>query len=179
MAGLSCNSIAAKCTVFASLHVNSPPSPQSNDPPSPQSHNTGPNEPRIPTTKTRRTKSLPKKRSQVLDKLQQKYTFIKLERAIGAGSYRDSEPNGGERRHSVLQGLLPNSDDMKETVAEKKMRETGQWLVDNTEEGFRSNGRKMLMFSFWGIPIYIFLFMVAAGVIQLPFSSPLLEDLLM
>ncbi|KAJ4841297.1 hypothetical protein Tsubulata_030576, partial [Turnera subulata] len=87
-----------------------------------------------------RTKSLPKKRSLVRDKLQQKYTIIKFERAIGASSYRDSEPGGTERRHSVLQGLLPNSDDMMKTMAEKKMRETGQWLVDNTEEGFRSNG---------------------------------------
>lgn len=103
---------------------------------------------------------------------------MNIERVIGAGSYRDYEKpidqEKNEKKKKKMSGL------MEEGPVEKKLRETGEWVTTKTEGEFRSNGKRILMFSFkWAIPLYIFMVFVASGVIKLPFSSQFLDDLLM
>ncbi|KAJ9153077.1 hypothetical protein P3X46_026561 [Hevea brasiliensis] len=173
MACLSSHCISG-ALVFASLssNIDDSPPPQSN---TARPHNNK-NNPPIPTTKSK----IRTKRRQ--SKLQQQLSLIQIERAVGAGSYRDSEPTGSDQwdRDSIFKGLSPNSGGALEGPLEKKLRETGEWIVDKTEGQFRSSGKKILMFFFqWVLPIYIFMFLVTSGVVKLPFSTPLLEDLLM
>ncbi|XP_057992916.1 probable NAD(P)H dehydrogenase subunit CRR3, chloroplastic isoform X2 [Hevea brasiliensis] len=152
MACLSSHCISG-ALVFASLssNIDDSPPPQSN---TARPHNNK-NNPPIPTTKSK----IRTKRRQ--SKLQQQLSLIQIERAVGAGSYRDSEPTGSDQwdRDSIFKGLSPNSGGALEGPLEKKLRETGEWIVDKTEGQFRSS--------------------VTSGVVKLPFSTPLLEDLLM
>ncbi|KAI5573694.1 hypothetical protein BDE02_10G097400 [Populus trichocarpa] len=180
MACLSCHSITKTLVVFASL-------PRNTNSPSPES-NTDPKPPSLPvpvptTTRSTRTKStttlpLPRKKS-VQDRLQQQLNLMNIERVVGAGSYRDYEkPIDQEKKEKKKKKKM--SGFMEEGPVEKKLRETGEWVTTKTEGGFRSNGKRILMFSFkWAIPLYIFMVFVASGVIKLPFSSQFLDDLLM
>ncbi|OAY29263.1 probable NAD(P)H dehydrogenase subunit CRR3, chloroplastic [Manihot esculenta] len=173
MACLSCHCMS-RALVFASLSSNI------DDSPLPQSNTTRPHNDKdkapIPTIKS---KTRTKRRH---SKLQQQLALIQMERAVGAGSYRDSEPTGSDQRtkDSILTGLSPNSGDALEGPVEKQLRETGEWIVDTTEGQFRSSGKRILMFFFqWVLPIYIFMFLVTSGIVKLPFSTPQLDDLLM
>ncbi|XP_015580033.1 probable NAD(P)H dehydrogenase subunit CRR3, chloroplastic isoform X2 [Ricinus communis] len=177
MACLSCHCLA-KAFVYASLSTNnndsvslpSPPHSSARDP-----------KPSIPTTKTKTTSPTLPRKQRHQSKLQKQLNLIRIERAIGAGSYRDSEPNGLEQHsNSTVQGLLPDDAGGLEGSVEKKLRETGEWLTDKTEGQFRSSGKQILMFFFkWVLPIYIFMFLVTSGIVELPFSTPFLDDLLM
>ncbi|KAM7484671.1 hypothetical protein LguiA_000680 [Lonicera macranthoides] len=67
-----------------------------------------------------------------------------------------------------------------EGSAEKKLREAGEWILDRTEGASRSSGDKILKVMFiWILPLWILSFFVASGFIELPFSTPLLDDLIM
>ncbi|XP_061357322.1 probable NAD(P)H dehydrogenase subunit CRR3, chloroplastic [Gastrolobium bilobum] len=106
-------------------------------------------------------------------------TVIQIERIVGAGSFRDGDPDTGDTdvRKSVFDLFLGQA---LEGPVEKKMRKTGEWLSANAETRFRSNGKRIMMFMFqWMIPIWFIAFLVACGAIKLPFSSPFLDDLLM
>ncbi|KAG5236784.1 NAD(P)H dehydrogenase [Salix suchowensis] len=180
IACLSCHSITRTLALSASL-------PSNTNSPSPQS-NTGPKPPSlpvpVPTTRSTTTKSTttlqPPRKKNVQNKLQQQLDLMRIERAVGAGSYRDYEKPIDQEKEKEKKKKKKVSGFMEEGPVEKKLRETGEWVITKTEGGFRSNGKRILMFSFkWALPIYIFMVFVASGVIKLPFSSQFLDDLLM
>ncbi|EOY01038.1 Chlororespiratory reduction 3, putative isoform 2 [Theobroma cacao] len=130
MACLSCTSISMPKAVahpLASLTDN--PSP-------PQEVKSNPK----PRTTTR-----PRKRRQRLHKQKpQPPSIIQIERAIGAGSFRDADSSSDleNRRRTVFDGLLPITGGKFEGEIEKKLRETGEWIGSRTEATFRSSGKK-------------------------------------
>ncbi|XP_027361975.1 probable NAD(P)H dehydrogenase subunit CRR3, chloroplastic [Abrus precatorius] len=109
-----------------------------------------------------------------------KPSVMQMERVVGAGSFRDSDPpplRGSDMRKTVMDLFLGQA---MEGPVEKKMRETGEWLATNTEPKFRSSRKGILMFMFqWMLPIWAILLLVAYGAIKLPFSNSSLDDLLM
>ncbi|KAL7132297.1 hypothetical protein ABFS83_12G063600 [Erythranthe nasuta] len=112
---------------------------------------------------------------------QQQPSVLEIERAIGAGIFRDRDNYGEEKEEtktSLFDNLLSNSVGKSEGSVEKQLRETGEWLVYQTENTTRSAGKQILVSMFvWVIPMWIFSFLVAIGVIPLPFDAPFLKDL--
>ncbi|KAF9674011.1 hypothetical protein SADUNF_Sadunf10G0083400 [Salix dunnii] len=175
---LSSYSITKTLVVFASLPSNTnSPSSQSNTDPKPPSLPVP-----VPTTRSTTTKSTttlqPPRKKGVQNRLQQQLDLMRIERVVGAGSYRDYEKPIDQEKEKEKKKKV--SGFMEEGPVERKLRETGEWVTTKTEGGFRSNGKRILMFSFkWALPLYIFMVFVASGVIKLPFSSQFLDDLLM
>ncbi|KAI4313756.1 hypothetical protein L6164_026711 [Bauhinia variegata] len=134
------------------------------------------NAPKPHPVPTRKAVTLPGRKK--LQPLSPQPSLVKIERIVGAGSFRDGEPQGdSEQRKSVFDLFWGNQ---FEGPVEKKLRETGEWLVTNTENEFRSAGKGILIFAFqWVLPIWVLSLLVAFGIIKLPFSTPLLDDLLM
>ncbi|XP_065855803.1 probable NAD(P)H dehydrogenase subunit CRR3, chloroplastic [Euphorbia lathyris] len=161
MACLSCHCIS-KSFVHASLNPQNDASSST-----PPSHSK-------PKSKTRTP------RRSLETKIQQQLSLMEIERAIGAGSYRDSDTPDSKPRDSILKGLLPNSAGNFETPVEKKLRETGEWVTVTAEGKFQASGKKILMFFLkLVLPIYIVMFLVTSGTVKLPWSTPFLEDMLM
>ncbi|CAH8266430.1 unnamed protein product [Arabidopsis lyrata] len=107
-----------------------------------------------------------------------KPSIAQIERAFGAGSYRDSE--GEMDMNTVFDELLLGHANKFESKLEKKLREIGEIFVARTEPKLRSSGKPVLMFTLqWILPIWIMSLLIACGVIKLPFSLPLLDDLIM
>ncbi|KAH6827753.1 ENTH/ANTH/VHS superfamily protein [Perilla frutescens var. hirtella] len=70
-----------------------------------------------------------------------------------------------ERRSSLFDNIMRNSVGEKEGDVEKRLRETGEWLVHQTETTSRSAGKQILTSVFvWVIPLWITAFLVASGV---------------
>ncbi|KAG2301737.1 hypothetical protein Bca4012_059973 [Brassica carinata] len=157
-------SMSRASTAMASL-TNDTPSPLPSKPtkkPTRISQNTG-NENQQLSRKQRRAK---------------KPSIAQIERAFGAGSYRDSE--GEMDMNTVFDELLLGHANKFEGKLEKKLREVGEMFVDRTESKLRSSGKPVLMFTIqWILPIWIVSLLLACGVIKLPFSLPLLDDLIM
>ncbi|XWS34473.1 hypothetical protein CRYUN_Cryun21dG0041500 [Craigia yunnanensis] len=167
MACLSCCSISistpkAVALPFASLTNN----------PSPQEIKTNPK----PKTRTRA-----RRRQRLHQQKPQPPSIIQIERAIGAGSFRDADSSDLEqRRKTIFDGLLPITSGKFEGAIEKKLRETGEWIGSRTEATFRSSGKRILLVVLqWILPIWTFSLLVASGAIKLPFSTPLIDDLIM
>ncbi|KAL0430270.1 UNVERIFIED_CONTAM: hypothetical protein Sradi_0653000 [Sesamum radiatum] len=79
----------------------------------------------------------------------------------------------------MFDNMLRNSVGKSEGSVEKKLRETGEWLIERTERTSRAAGKQILVSMFvWMIPVWIFAFLVASGMVQLPFDTPFLEDLI-
>lgn len=145
--------------MFASVPHDSPPPPPTNRKPGVRRMNNAPVPP---------------------PKLRQQPSVAEIERAIGAGLFRDRNPRESEQNKTLFDELLSNSIGKPEGSMEKKLRETGAWMVDQTEGASRSAGKKLLMVVFkWILPIWVLLFLVAYGIIKLPFSTPFLDDLIM
>ncbi|CAN6856494.1 hypothetical protein Bca4012_051983 [Brassica carinata] len=109
---------------------------------------------------------------------EKKPSIAQIERAFGAGSYRDSE--GEMDMNTVFDELLLGHANKFEGKLEKKLREVGEMFVDRTESKLRSSGKPVLMFTIqWILPIWIVSLLLACGIIKLPFSLPLLDDLIM
>ncbi|XP_021293254.1 probable NAD(P)H dehydrogenase subunit CRR3, chloroplastic [Herrania umbratica] len=167
MACLSCTSISVPKAVahpFASL-TNNPSPPQE-----------------VKSNPKPRTTTRPRKRRQRLHQQKpQPPSIIQIERAIGAGSFRDADSSDLEhRRRTVFDGLLPITGGKFEGEIERKLRETGEWIGSRTEATFRSSGKRILLVVLqWFLPIWTFSLLVASGVIKLPFSTPLIDDLIM
>ncbi|XVE74677.1 hypothetical protein DITRI_Ditri12bG0036300 [Diplodiscus trichospermus] len=171
MACLSCNSLSISISMpkavafpFASL-TNNPSPPQE-----------------IKTNPKPKTRIRPRRRRQRLHQQKsQPPSIIQIERAIGAGSFRDADPSDLEqRRKTVFDGLLPITSGKFEGAIEKKLRETGEWIGSSTEATFRSSGKRILLVVLqWILPIWTFSLLVASGAIKLPFSTPLIDDLIM
>ncbi|KAH1122334.1 hypothetical protein J1N35_005494 [Gossypium stocksii] len=108
--------------------------------------------------------------------------IVQIERAIGAGSFRDADSSDlvEQRRKTIFDGLLPVTGGKFEGDIEKKLREIGEWIGITTEVTFRSSGKTILLVVLqWILPIWTFSLLVASGVIKLPFSTPLIDDLIM
>uniref|UniRef100_A0A0F7GZH3 Chlororespiratory reduction 3 n=1 Tax=Pelargonium transvaalense TaxID=158603 RepID=A0A0F7GZH3_9ROSI len=108
-----------------------------------------------------------------------KPTLIQMERAIGAGSYRDTDTasSDAEVKKTEYDGLLPITTGQFETPVEESLRRTGEWLVQRTSRG---PGKGMLLFVLkWILPIWTLSLLVGTGIIKLPFSTPFLDDLFM
>ncbi|CAN1162489.1 Probable NAD(P)H dehydrogenase subunit CRR3, chloroplastic [Linum perenne] len=120
--------------------------------PNPNSASSPPNNPKTPKPPpilpiTTTTPNKTKKKH-----VQQQLQLQRVERAIGAGSYRDAEPSASDENTlgSVIAGLWSESDDtihvdQFEGPVEKKIRETGEWLAHNTETQFRISGAGVLV----------------------------------
>ncbi|KAL3751217.1 hypothetical protein ACJRO7_012096 [Eucalyptus globulus] len=84
-----------------------------------------------------------------------------------------------EQRKSVLDGLLPTDGWQVESSVERNLRETGEWIVDQTERRPASAGKSILIAVFkWVLPVWVLMFLVASGAIKLPFGIPFLDDLI-
>ncbi|KAF8040178.1 hypothetical protein BT93_B2416 [Corymbia citriodora subsp. variegata] len=111
---------------------------------------------------------------------QQQPSIVEIERAIGASRFSDADPKELEPRKSVLDGLLPTDGWKVESSAERKLRETGEWIVDRTERRPASAGKGILIAVFkWVLPAWFLMLLVASGAIKLPFSVSFFDDLIM
>ncbi|XP_022985001.1 probable NAD(P)H dehydrogenase subunit CRR3, chloroplastic [Cucurbita maxima] len=119
----------------------------------------------------RRQRRLPKPR---------RPSVIEIERAIGAGRFRDADPRDLEEdRKAAFDMFLMSFTGKYEGALMKKLRETGEWVTDQTETKFQASGKSFLLFTFqWVLPIWAFSLLVASGVIKLPFNTPFLDQLL-
>lgn len=115
--------------------------------------------------------------------LQKKPSVAEIERAIGAGVFRDRNTDDGDSEESktLFDTILSNSIGKSEGSVEKKLRETGEWILDKTEgSSARSAGKNILKTVFLLIlPLWIISFLVAAGFVKLPFDTPFLDDWIM
>uniref|UniRef100_A0A0F7H0T5 Chlororespiratory reduction 3 n=1 Tax=Pelargonium citronellum TaxID=73188 RepID=A0A0F7H0T5_9ROSI len=157
---MSC--LSYRSLVLASLPDNS--QPPTTNPPAKTS---------LPRTKN--TPPRPKKKQQPQ---RTRPSLLQMERAIGAGSYRDGDTGtDAEVKKTEYDGLLPITTGQFETPVEDTLRKTGEWLVRKTP---RSPGKGMLLFVLkWILPIWTLSVLVGIGIVKLPFSTPFLDDLFM
>ncbi|XP_015895430.1 probable NAD(P)H dehydrogenase subunit CRR3, chloroplastic [Ziziphus jujuba] len=108
-------------------------------------------------------------------------SVIEIERATGAGRFRDTDSRELEElKDAKFDMSLMNFPGKFEGPLEKKLRETGEFMANQSERGFRSSSKKILIFAFkWMLPVWTLLVLVASGAIKLPFSSPFLDQLIM
>nr|XP_016447633.1 PREDICTED: probable NAD(P)H dehydrogenase subunit CRR3, chloroplastic isoform X2 [Nicotiana tabacum] len=152
MIGLKFISVANPRKILASSSRPTDPSPSLLSP-SPSSNNLNP-----PLLKSQPRLELQKKKKQN----QRQLSVAEIERAIGAGIFRDRDTSREAKESKTLfDSILSNS----EGDVEKKLRETG---------------KKILVVVFkWILPLWILAFLVASGMVNLPFSTPFLDDLLL
>ncbi|XP_057527563.1 probable NAD(P)H dehydrogenase subunit CRR3, chloroplastic [Amaranthus tricolor] len=109
-------------------------------------------------------------------------SVAEIERAIGAGIYRDHDPASDTttEKKSVVDAVLSNSIGKTEGETEKALRQTGEWISGQSEKTTRTYGKKILEIMFlWIAPAWLLLLLVATGAVKLPFSFSALDDLLM
>nr|XP_043627761.1 probable NAD(P)H dehydrogenase subunit CRR3, chloroplastic [Erigeron canadensis] len=131
-----------------------------------------------PPQRQKKTSRIPRQPQQVVAR---KPSVAEIERAIGAGIYKDRDINReSEQEKTLFDTILSNSIGRTEGDVEKKLRETGEWILNKTEGPSRSTGKNILKVVFlWILPLWILSFLVAFGVIRLPFVSPFLDEFIM
>uniref|UniRef100_A0A0F7H164 Chlororespiratory reduction 3 n=1 Tax=Pelargonium myrrhifolium TaxID=253081 RepID=A0A0F7H164_9ROSI len=152
---------STRALVLASLPDNSQP-PQTSKTSQPRTKNTPPR-PRRKQKQSQRPKP----------------SLLQMQRAIGAGSYRDTDTSSdvGEVKKTEYDGILPVTAGQFESSVEESLRKTGEWLVQRTSRG---PGKGMLLFVLkWILPIWTLSLLVGTGIVKLPFSTPFLDDLFM
>ncbi|XP_031275006.1 probable NAD(P)H dehydrogenase subunit CRR3, chloroplastic isoform X1 [Pistacia vera] len=138
-------------TTLASLTNNSSStSPQTNHPTNPPSR-----KPKIP----RKNNSQQQKQLQLME----------IERAIGAGTFRDNEPRDLEKQKKIVfNGILPDLSGVFEGPVEKQLRETGEWFSSHTEKRLRSSRKGILMLLIkWILPIWTLSLLLALAATKL------------
>lgn len=86
----------------------------------------------IPISNPRLRRRLPKPR---------RPSVIEIERAIGGGRFRDADPRDLEEdRKATFDMFLMNFTGKYEGPLMKKLRETGEWVTDQTETKFQASG---------------------------------------
>ncbi|KAK4357705.1 hypothetical protein RND71_023315 [Anisodus tanguticus] len=107
---------------------------------------------------------------------QRKLSVAEIERAIGAGIFRDRDTTRDAKESKTLfDSILSNSVGENEGDVEKKLRLTGEWLIDKTENTSASAGKQILIVVFqWILPMWILAFLLASGMLKLPFLDDLL-----
>uniref|UniRef100_A0A0F7CZ70 Chlororespiratory reduction 3 n=1 Tax=California macrophylla TaxID=337344 RepID=A0A0F7CZ70_9ROSI len=147
------------------------------------SDNSQPPKTRTPKPSLPRTKkpALPGKQKRSLKKgSETRPSLIQIERAIGAGRYRDIDRREEEAKKTEFDGLLPITTGQFETTVEETLRKTGRWLADKTARSSGSAGKGVLLFLFrYILPVWTLLILLGIGVIKLPFNTPFLDDLFM
>ena len=137
MIGLKFISMAKPRKILASSSRPTDPSP-SLPSPSPSSNNLNP-----PLLKSQPRLELQKKKKQN----QRQLSVAEIERAIGAGIFRDRDTSREAKESKTLfDSILSNSVGENEGDMEKKLRETGEWLIDKTEDTSASAGSKFLLY---------------------------------
>ncbi|XP_017222003.1 probable NAD(P)H dehydrogenase subunit CRR3, chloroplastic [Daucus carota subsp. sativus] len=166
---ISCISVpitfpVAKSPVLCSLPDNNSSNSSSEDSSSPAGSIRRTRKARIPTSSSQ--------------PLQKKPSVAEIERAIGAGVFRDRDTDGDMEQKTLFDTILSNSIGESESSVEKKLRETGEWILEKTEgPSSRSAGKNILKTVFLLIlPVWIISFLVAAGFVKLPFATPILDD---
>nr|GLL29058.1 probable NAD(P)H dehydrogenase subunit CRR3, chloroplastic [Ipomoea trifida] len=166
--------MAAKCfsisnpQILASAGHNSSSSSTSHSIPK-----TSPSLPKFNTTPTSSQSTSPQKLKLPKNKPKNptQPSIAEIERAIGAGVFRDP---------AIYKRVESGSDIGGEWPVEKKLREVGEWLLAATETSPDTSSRNILKTVFlWILPMWVLAFLVAARIIQLPFTSPFLDDLLL
>ncbi|KAK1279545.1 hypothetical protein QJS04_geneDACA003082 [Acorus gramineus] len=117
---------------------------------------------------------------------QQQPSVAEIQRAItsggskttGAGKFGAS--SGGEGRSSAFMDLLASTPiGMPESSIERKLRETGEWIIDQTEGKSRLGQEILMAVCLKILPVWLLMLLVASGIVKLPFHIPFLDDLLM
>ncbi|XP_059292430.1 probable NAD(P)H dehydrogenase subunit CRR3, chloroplastic isoform X1 [Lycium ferocissimum] len=168
MVGVKCISMAKVYTLHASSSLPTDPSPT----PSPLVP------PKLKPLSLKSQTTLEKKKKK---QNQRQLSVAEIERAIGAGIFRDRDTTRDAKENKTLfDSILSNSVGENEGDVEKKLRQTGEWLIDKTENTSASAGKQILVAVFqWILPMWILAFLVASGLVNLPFSTLLLDDLLL
>ncbi|PIA26603.1 hypothetical protein AQUCO_09100044v1 [Aquilegia coerulea] len=110
----------------------------------------------------------------------QQPSVSEMERAIGAGIFRDRDSRGSGEKQTLFDLLSNTPISQPEGPIEKKLRETGEWILDATEGPSRSAGHGILMTVCLKIlPVWLLFLLIASGLFKLPFNNPALEDLIM
>ncbi|GMN38514.1 hypothetical protein TIFTF001_007741 [Ficus carica] len=183
------------CRVYMTTNLSNANSNVNNDSPPPSLlHTNTPLKP--PTTPSTQKKTKNKKPSHHHLKPRQP-SVIEIERAIGAGRFRDAD-----HRHASLTSSyifishiymnLEEEKDVKfdmsmmsfpgkfEGSLQRQLRESGEWVTDRTEKRFRLSGKMILKITvLWILPIWTLSLLLASGVIKLPFSNQFLDQLIM
>lgn len=75
----------------------------------------------------------------------------------------------------MFDSILSNSVGENEGDVEKKLRQTGEWLIHKTQNASASTGKQILVVVFqWILPMWIIAFLLASGILNLPFLDDLL-----
>ncbi|KAK6921638.1 hypothetical protein RJ641_012145 [Dillenia turbinata] len=155
----------SRVSIFASSNPTNPPPPPQSQP----QHSLRRTNITAPSTPNPQRRGRRRREQQ---QQQQQPSIAEIERAIGV---RDSEP-----KKSIMDTVLSKTIGRKEGSMEKQLRETGEWLLDRSENASRSFGKSVLIFLFsWVLPTWILLVLIASGAIKLPFSAPFLDDMIM
>ncbi|CAL5428332.1 unnamed protein product [Camellia sinensis] len=121
--------------IIASLSKNNPPPP----PPPPPHTNPKPPLHRIntPNPSTTAAKHLQLKQKQ---QKQKQPSVAEIEKVIGAGVFRDRDTSNrnSEQGKTLFDSIFSNSVGESEGPVERKLRETGEWIIDRTERSSNS-----------------------------------------
>ncbi|KAH0845309.1 hypothetical protein HID58_090511 [Brassica napus] len=166
--------VVLSSSIFSMSRASTAMASLTNDSPSPL--------PSKPTKKPTRISQKPGNENQQLSRKQRrekKPSIAQIERAFGAGSYRDSE--GEMDMNTVFDELLLGHANKFEGKLEKKLREVGEMFVDLTESKLRSSGKEtsFAVYNSMDTSYMDCVSALACGIIKLPFSLPLLDDLIM
>ncbi|GAB4828748.1 hypothetical protein Ancab_018417 [Ancistrocladus abbreviatus] len=127
---VSCISLT-KALTLASLSSDSPPLPSQPKPKPPPP-------PRLRSTRLAPQKTVEPNRPSVAE----------IERAIGAGVFRDASPSDPEAKSmSFFDTVLSKSIGKTEGSLERTLRETGEWVNTETERAARSSGRLCVLYN--------------------------------
>ncbi|GMP93508.1 hypothetical protein CsSME_00043291 [Camellia sinensis var. sinensis] len=162
--------------IIASLSNNNRPPPPPHTNPKPPLHRIN-----TPNPSTTAAKHLQLKQKQQKQK-QKQPSVAEIEKVIGAGVFRDRDTSNrnSEQGKTLFDSIFSNSVGESEGPVERKLRETGEWIIDRTERSSNSIGKNILLAVFqFVLPIWILSFLVASGIVKLPFSTPFLDDLIM
>ncbi|XP_049404669.1 probable NAD(P)H dehydrogenase subunit CRR3, chloroplastic [Solanum stenotomum] len=109
-------------------------------------------------------------------RVERKLSVAEIERAIGAGIFKDRDTSRSAKENKTLfDSILSNSVGENEGDVEKKLRQTGEWLIHKTENTSASTGKQILVAVFqWILPMWIIAFLLASGILNLPFLDDLL-----
>ncbi|KAK9091565.1 hypothetical protein Sjap_024742 [Stephania japonica] len=134
------------------------------------------NHPKIGLPRSRIASLTPQQQQQQ----QQQPTLAEIERAIGASSFGETDSRRFGEKSSLFDFLSSSPIGQPEGEVERKLRETGEWIIQTTEGDSPSSGHNILMLVCLGIlPVWLLFLAVASGLLKLPFTSPALDNLLM
>ncbi|CAI9785460.1 unnamed protein product [Fraxinus pennsylvanica] len=90
-----------------------------------------------------------------LKRKQRQLSVAEIERAIGAGIFRENDTNReSEVNKHLFDSILANSVGKDEGSAEKKLRETGEWIIDQTERTSRSSESELEFYAYLLLETY-------------------------